>query len=398
MLEIEGIKIATANSSIKYKNRDDLLLVRLPENSIAAAVFTQSDIVGDCIITARNNLLENGNIRGLIVNAGNANVFNGDAGKKAVANINSKVADLLNATKEEIYSFSTGVIGEILNDKLITDKLPQMVENLSQNENLWNKAAKAILTTDLREKKISKKFQISGQEIKINAIAKGSGMIAPNMATMLSYIFTDINIDQKILQQIFTEINEISFNSITVDSDSSTSDAAMIISTKKANNPKITDINDPNLEIFKKNLTQIMIYLAKEIVFDGEGAEKLITINVKNAKSPDSAKKIAFSIANSPLVKTAIAGEDPNWGRILMAIGKAKEKIDPTKISIKIGNNKIVTNGAKDDNYNEGKTHNYLKNKEISIEIDLNHGKFSRIIWSCDFTETYIKINKDYRS
>jgi len=250
MLEIEGIKIATANSSIKYKNRDDLLLVRLPENSIAAAVFTQSDIVGDCIITARNNLLENGNIRGLIVNAGNANVFNGDAGKKAVANINSKVADLLNATKEEIYSFSTGVIGEILNDKLITDKLPQMVENLSQNENLWNKAAKAILTTDLREKKISKKFQISGQEIKINAIAKGSGMIAPNMATMLSYIFTDINIDQKILQQIFTEINEISFNSITVDSDSSTSDAAMIISTKKANNPKITDINDPNLEIF----------------------------------------------------------------------------------------------------------------------------------------------------
>jgi glutamate N-acetyltransferase/amino-acid N-acetyltransferase len=398
MLEIEGIKIATANSSIKYKNRDDLLLVRLPENSIAAAVFTQSDIVGDCIITARNNLLENGNIRGLIVNAGNANVFNGDAGKKAVANINSKVADLLNATKEEIYSFSTGVIGEILNDKLITDKLPQMVENLSQNENLWNKAAKAILTTDLREKKISKKFQISGQEIKINAIAKGSGMIAPNMATMLSYIFTDINIDQKILQQIFTEINEISFNSITVDSDSSTSDAAMIISTKKANNPKITDINDPNLEIFKKNLTQIMIYLAKEIVFDGEGAEKLITINVKNAKSPDSAKKIAFSIANSPLVKTAIAGEDPNWGRILMAIGKAKEKIDPTKISIKIGNNKIVTNGAKDDNYNEGKTHNYLKNKEISIEIDLNHGKFNRIIWSCDFTETYIKINKDYRS
>jgi glutamate N-acetyltransferase / amino-acid N-acetyltransferase len=397
MLEIEGIKIATANSAIKYKNRDDLLLVKLPENSIAAAVFTQSDIVGDCIITARNNL-KNGNIRALIVNAGNANVFNGDAGKKAVANINGIAADLLNVAKEEIYSFSTGVIGEILNDHLITDKLPQMVENFDQNENLWHKAAKAILTTDLREKKISKKFQINGQEIKINAIAKGSGMIAPNMATMLSYIFTDINIDQKILQQIFTEINEISFNSITVDSDSSTSDAAMIISTKNAQNGKITDINDPDLAIFRQNLSKIMIYLAKEIVFDGEGAKKLIAINVKNAKSSDSAKKIAFSIANSPLVKTAIAGEDPNWGRILMAIGKAEEKIDPTKISIKIGDNKIVTNGIKDINYDEDKTHNYLKNKEISIEIDLNIGKFNRTVWSCDFTEGYIKINKDYRS
>ncbi len=257
---------------------------------------------------------------------------------------------------------------------------------------------KAILTTDLTVKKISKEFEIAGQKIKINAIAKGSGMIAPNMATMLSYIFTDINIDQKILQEVFSQINEISFNSITVDSDSSTSDAAMIFATKKAKNPKITDINDPNLKIFQEHLTEIMIYLAKEIVADGEGAKKLIEINVKNAASEISAKKIAFSIANSPLVKTAIAGADPNWGRILMALGKVGEKIDPTKINIKIGDNKIVTNGNKDSSYDENKTHHYLKNSKIYIEIDLNIGNFNWVVWSCDFNEEYIKINKDYRS
>ena len=397
MLKIEGIKIATINSKIKYKNRDDLLLIYLPKGTIAAGVFTQSDIVGDCIITARQNL-KKGLAQALIVNAGNANVFNGKLGQESVNNINFTASDLFNCPQEHIYSFSTGVIGEVLQDKLITDKLPQMVQNLKQNDISWQKAAQAILTTDLTDKKISKEFEISGEKIKINAIAKGSGMIAPNMATMLSYIFTNINIDQKVLQQIFSQINEVSFNSITVDSDSSTSDAAMIFSTKKAQNPEINDINDPNLNIFKKNLQEIMIYLAKEIVFDGEGAQKLIEINVKNAKSEESAKKIAFAVANSPLVKTAIAGEDPNWGRILMAIGKVAEKIDPNKISIKIGDNNIVTNGIKDDSYDENKTHNYLKNKEIYIEINLNIANFNRRVWSCDFTEEYIKINKDYRS
>jgi glutamate N-acetyltransferase/amino-acid N-acetyltransferase len=397
MLEIEGIKISTTNSGIKYKNRDDLLLVELPKSSIAAGVFTKSDIVGDCIIESRKNI-KNGFARLLLVNAGNANVFNGEFGKQAVQNIHQTLINLFNCKKEEIYSFSTGVIGEILEDNLITKKLPKMQQNLTQNISSWQKASAAILTTDLMEKKISKEFEIDGQEIKINAIAKGSGMIAPNMATMLSYIFTNINIDQNILQQIFSEINEISFNSITVDSDTSTSDAAMIFSTKKANNQKITDINDPNLIIFKEKLKEVMIYLAKKIVSDGEGAKKLITINVKNAKSEISAKKIAFSVANSPLVKTAIAGEDPNWGRILMAIGKVSEKIDPSKISIKIGDNQIVTKGSKDKYYDEHKTHNYLKNNEIYIEINLDMDSFDRVVWSCDFTEDYIKINKDYRS
>tara|TARA_B110000259_G_scaffold26173_1_gene27044 strand:+ start:22622 stop:23815 length:1194 start_codon:yes stop_codon:yes gene_type:complete len=397
MLEIEGVKIATINSGIKYKDRDDLLLIEMPKGSIVSGVFTKSNIVGDCITEARKNI-KNGSVKSLIVNSGNANVFNGKFGQEAVNNINKTAANLFNCKQEEVYSFSTGVIGEILNDKLITEKLPKMFRKLDQNEDSWEKAASAILTTDLKTKKISKKFEINGQKVRINAIAKGSGMIAPNMATMLSFIFTDINIDQKILQKIFSEINEISFNSITVDSDTSTSDAAMIFSTKKVGNYEITDINDPSLVIFKEKLSEIMIYLAKEIVADGEGAKKLIEINLRNAKSHISAKNIAFSVANSPLVKTAIAGSDPNWGRILMAVGKVGEKIDPTKINIKIGDNNIVTNGEKDPSYSEEKTHNYLKSDKIYIEIDLNIGSFSRRVWSCDFNEEYIKINKDYRS
>jgi len=397
MLEIEGIKIATINSGIKYKDRDDLLLIEMPKGSIVSGVFTKSNIVGDCITEARKNI-KNGSVKSLIVNSGNANVFNGKFGQEAVNNINKTAANLFNCKQEEVYSFSTGVIGEILNDKLITEKLPKMFQKLDQNEDYWEKAASAILTTDLKTKKISKKFEINGQKVRINAIAKGSGMIAPNMATMLSFVFTDINIDQKILQKIFSEINEISFNSITVDSDTSTSDAAMIFSTKKVGNYEITDINDPSLVIFKEKLSEIMIYLAKEIVADGEGAKKLIEINLRNAKSHISAKNIAFSVANSPLVKTAIAGSDPNWGRILMAVGKVGEKIDPTKINIKIGDNNIVTNGEKDPSYSEEKTHNYLKSDKIYIEIDLNIGSFSRRVWSCDFNEEYIKINKDYRS
>ena len=397
MLEIEGVKIATINSGIKYKDRDDLLLIEMPKGSIVSGVFTKSNIVGDCITEARKNI-KNGSVKSLIVNSGNANVFNGKFGQEAVNNINKTAANLFNCKQEEVYSFSTGVIGEILNDKLITEKLPKMFQKLDQNEDYWEKAASAILTTDLKTKKIRKKFEINGQKVRINAIAKGSGMIAPNMATMLSFIFTDINIDQKILQKIFSEINEISFNSITVDSDTSTSDAAMIFSTKKVGNYEITDINDPSLVIFKEKLSEIMIYLAKEIVADGEGAKKLIEINLRNAKSHISAKNIAFSVANSPLVKTAIAGSDPNWGRILMAVGKVGEKIDPTKINIKIGDNNIVTNGEKDPSYSEEKTHNYLKSDKIYIEIDLNIGSFSRRVWSCDFNEEYIKINKDYRS
>lgn len=397
MLKINGIKISTINSGIKYQNRDDLLLVELPDNSIAAGVVTQNKIVGDCIIAARNNL-QQGKAKALIVNAGNANVFNGKYGYEAVKNINSTLAKLFSTDLEQIYSFSTGVIGEILDYKLITDKLPKMLENLDQNDNSWQNAANAILTTDLRAKNISREFNIAGETIKINAIAKGSGMIAPNMATMLCYIFTDINIDQQILQKIFTQINEISFNSISVDSDTSTSDAAMIFSTKKAKNQKIKDINDPNINIFIENLTEIMLYLAKEIVFDGEGAQKLIEIAIKNAKSEISAKKMAFAIGNSPLVKTAIAGCDPNWGRIMMALGKSGEDFDINKVSLKIGDNIIIQNGQKFPNYSENNTHNYLKNEQIKIEIDLNIGNFNRTIWSCDFTEEYIKINKDYRS
>lgn len=399
MIEISGIKLATINCGIKYKNRDDLLLVTFDENTAVAGVFTKSSASAAPVNWCKK-VIEKGLARALIVNAGNANAFTGKEGDAAVKRVTSKIAELIKCDVKEVFMSSTGVIGERLKDNLIIDALPNLMNNLSNHEAAWNKAAKAIMTTDTFEKSAFGIARIAGQDVKINGFAKGSGMIAPNMATMLAYIFTDANIESNVLQNILSEINEETFNAITVDSDCSTNDTALLFATKKAHHEKITDINDPNLADFKKALKEIILDLAKKIVIDGEGATKLISIKVIGAKSKTAAKNIALSIANSPLVKTAIAGADPNWGRIIMAVGKSGEEIDQTKIGIKIGSSVIAENGEINPNYVEKVAHEYLKGKEIEIEVDINLStkENSSIVWTCDLTEGYIKINKDYRS
>jgi glutamate N-acetyltransferase/amino-acid N-acetyltransferase len=403
MFEIQGIKIATGNCGLKYKNRDDLLLIKFDEGTAVAGVFTKSSTSAAPVNWCRD-IVKNGVAGALIVNAGNANAFTGQEGDAAVKLVVSNVADLVGCDVSDVYMSSTGVIGERLKHELITAALPKFVSNFASDEKAWERAAKAIMTTDTFEKHVEKTAKIGNVEVKINGFAKGSGMIAPNMATMLGYIFTDANIDAKVLQEILSDLNEETFNAITVDSDQSTNDTVLLFATKKAKHKLITDINDPELSNFKIALKDLMLDLAKKIVIDGEGATKLIEIAVLGAQSKIAAKNIALSIANSPLVKTAIAGSDPNWGRIIMAVGKSGEKVDPLKLGIKIGDSVIAENGERNLNYVEKVAHQYLLGKEVRIEVDINlvsgdqKQLNSATVWTCDFTEGYIKINKDYRS
>ena len=403
MFEISGIHIAAGNCGLKYKNRDDLLLIKFDEETAVAGVFTKSSTSAAPVNWCRK-IIKNGVARALIVNAGNANAFTGKEGDDALKIVVNKVAELVGCNIEEVYMSSTGVIGERLKHELITVALPGFINNFTTDDKAWQRAAKAIMTTDTFEKHIGKIAKIGNVEVKINGFAKGSGMIAPNMATMLGYIFTDANIDAQILQKILSELNEETFNAITVDSDQSTNDTVLLFSTKKAKHKLITDINDPELSDFKTVLKELMLDLAKKIVIDGEGATKLIEIAVLGAESKIAAKNIALSIANSPLVKTAIAGSDPNWGRIIMAVGKSGEKVDQLKLGIKIGDSVIAENGERRSDYVEKIAHQYLLGKEVKIEVDINlvNGEQkllnSATVWTCDFTEGYIKINKDYRS
>jgi glutamate N-acetyltransferase/amino-acid N-acetyltransferase len=399
MRPIPNIKLATVNCGLKYKNRDDLLLITLPQDTAIAGVFTKSSMAAAPVQLCQKNLLQK-KARALIVNAGNANAFTGDFGIDAAKKITDAVAKNINCSSDEVFMSSTGVIGERLKDELIIDYLPDLIAKLSDDQDSWSNASKAIMTTDTFAKFASKTLKICGEEIVINGFAKGSGMIAPNMATMLGYIFTNANISAIVLQTILSELNDQTFNSITVDSDTSTNDTVLLFSTKQANHQEIKNIEDCNLDEFKESLKEIMLNLAKQIVTDGEGASKLIEIEVVGAASKKSAKIIAMSIANSPLVKTAIAGSDPNWGRIIMAIGKSEQKNLPEKLGIKIGEFIIVEDGKLVKNYNENPVHQYLKGKEINITVNINlsNNKNSAKVWSCDFTEEYIKINKDYRS
>ena len=399
MKPIQNIKLATINCGLKYKNRDDLLLVELPENTAVAGVFTKSSMAAAPVQFCRQNLTQK-KARALIVNAGNSNAFTGVGGAQATKKIADEVAKLLNCNLSQVFMSSTGVIGERLKDELIIASLPDLTKKLSSEEQCWQQAAKAIMTTDTFAKSASKTLKISGQEVIINGFAKGSGMIAPNMATMLGYIFTNANICSTLLQNLLSQFNEQTFNSITVDSDTSTNDTVLLFATREAKHQKIRDINDPNLAEFKTALKDLMLELAKQIVVDGEGATKLIEIEVLGATSQKSAKIIALAIANSPLVKTALAGADPNWGRIIMAIGKSEQEVLPEKLSIKIGEFAIVENGELIKNYDEKPVHQYLQGNEIKIIVNINLGENANCakVWTCDFTEGYIKINKDYRS
>jgi glutamate N-acetyltransferase / amino-acid N-acetyltransferase len=394
---IKGIKIATINCGIKYKNRDDLLLIAFENEVNVAGVFTSSSMPAASVVWCKNNI-KNGTAKALIVNAGNANAFTGKAGEEAVLLTAQKAAKELGCKESEVFISSTGVIGETLKVDLITTAIPQMAQNFISDESAWDKASRAIMTTDTKPKLIKKTCEISGKKVSIVGFAKGSGMIAPNMATMLGYIFTDADIASQALQNLLKEVTEESFNSITVDSDQSTNDTVLLFATKTAQNHTISDSSSKEILSFKAALHEVALGLAKMIVVDGEGAKKLIEVEVDGARNKEQAKKVAFSIANSPLVKTAIAGCDPNWGRIVMAVGKSCSETSPEKIIVKIGDYQLTKDGAKHPDYVEKLVHEYLKNSEVKISVNLGIGASSAVVWTCDLNEEYIKINKDYRS
>ena len=394
-IQINGLEFKVFKSGIK-KNFTDLLLVTLPKFSSISGVFTKSKTPSASVIDCKKKInLKTNSVRCLVVNSGNANAFTGIKGTKAVNKITKYLSNLYNCNENEVYSSSTGVIGEELNPSKIISciktKRPAFVNSIEE-------AAKSIMTTDTFPKYAISKVKYKNFEVNIVGIAKGSGMIAPNMGTMLAYIFTDLNVSSKVLQKILTDENDRTFNSITVDSDTSTSDTCLLISTNQLKNKRIINFSDKFLNSFKKCISNIMLNLAKQIVIDGEGAKKIIEITVENAKTINSAKKIAFSIANSPLVKTAIAGEDANWGRIVMAIGKSYETIDQNKIKIRFGKYLVTKNSMKYSKYSEKNLTKYLKNKEIKISIDIGMGKHKWTVYTCDLTEEYIRINADYRS
>lgn len=391
---VKGVLIATAETGLKYKEREDLLLVSFPDGAHMAGVFTQSKCSSAPVEWCRAKL-ENGKpARALLVNAGNANAFTGKAGDKAMASTIMAVADALDCGRDQIYVASTGVIGEVLEADQINGHIKKISNSMSAD--LWTSAANSIRTTDTFPKVATRTAQVAGKKVVINGIAKGSGMIAPDMATMLGFIFTDAGIEQQALQTMLRQATDTSFNAITVDSDTSTSDTLMIFSTGREN--MINDADDPKLEDFKSKLFDLCHDLALQIVRDGEGAKKLISINISGAENNRAAKRIALSIANSPLVKTAIAGEDANWGRIVMAVGKAGEKASRDDLKILIGGQKVTEHGMGIDGFDEQKCTEHLKGQEIDIDVDVGIADGTSTVWTCDLTYDYIRINADYRS
>ena len=392
---VNGVRMATAKTESKYKGRPDLLLIDLVSGTSVAGVLTKSTAPGHPVIWCRDKL-QKGKARGLVVNAGNANVFNGKSGMQAVEAIAKSVGTLLHCAKNEVYVASTGVIGERLDPTKIVEKIATLKDDL-QNQN-WKDAAIAITTTDTFPKGSHRVVKVGKTSVNLVGIAKGSGMIAPDMATMLGFIFTDAQIPAQILQKLLTRNVKSTFNSITVDGDTSTSDTLLLFATGVAEHSVPSNDHDPILKEFEIGLNEVMLDLAKQIVRDGEGAQKLIKINVSGASSPTSARRIGLSIANSPLVKTAIAGEDANWGRVVMAVGKSGEKADRDKLGVWFGGIKIAENGGVVDNYDERPVAKHMQGHEVIIDVDVGVGRGTATVWTCDLTHGYININADYRS
>ena len=390
---IKGVNFSFASAGIKYQGRNDVMLAILDPGTEIAGVFTSSSTRSFAVIDCEEKIhLKDSSLgAAIVVNSGNANVFTGSKGKISVEAITSTVSEVLNIPLSRVFSSSTGVIGEELPHNLIIDALNKMVAD--KTEHGIFEAAKTIMTTDTYPKGSVRKILTEEGEITIVGIAKGSGMIAPNMATMLVYLFTDASVKKEVLQSYLSEINEKTFNSISVDGDTSTSDTVLMAATGQSG-IRI----EKNDKIFSQGLTSLMTDLAHQVVKDGEGASKFVEINILNAKNSSDAKTHAKSIANSPLVKTAIAGVDPNWGRIVMAIGKSGAQAERDKIKIFFGDILIAENGWVAPNYSEEIGAQYMKNTAIKISVDLGLGVANTTFWTCDFTSDYISINADYRS
>ncbi|MGF7157511.1 bifunctional glutamate N-acetyltransferase/amino-acid acetyltransferase ArgJ [Bartonella heixiaziensis] len=394
---LSGVRIATAEAGIKYKGRTDLLFIVFDEPASVAGVFTRSKCPSAPVEHCRASL-PHGVARGVVVNSGNANAFTGRKGKQTTDAIARAAAGALKVKENEIFIASTGVIGEPMDASCVVNLLPTMA--VTAEEGNWLEAAKAIMTTDTFPKLSTRRFDCGGETVTINGIAKGAGMIAPDMATMLSFVVSDADISSDILQSMLTEAVQGSFNSITVDSDTSTSDTLMMFATGKAKRdlPPLTSKSDPRYEVFSKQLSALLHELALQVVCDGEGARHLIEVNVTGATTESSAKTIALSIANSPLVKTAIAGEDANWGRVVMAVGKAGVEVDRDLLTIWFGEHRLAINGERDPEYREETIGAYMQGKHITIHVDIGLGIGNATVWSCDLTKEYIMINGDYRS
>jgi glutamate N-acetyltransferase/amino-acid N-acetyltransferase len=390
---VAGVRLAVGEAGIRYKGRTDVLLAEFAEGTTVAGVFTKNLCPGAPVTYCRE-VLRGGIARGLVVNAGNANVFNGIAGIRAVEATAAAAAATLQVAPETIFLASTGVIGEPLPAQKIVAVMDRLKADLHPDR--LTQAASAIMTTDTFPKAATRTARLGGTEVRITGIAKGSGMIAPDMATMLSFIFTDAAIPAPALQAMLTKSVDHSFNAITIDSDTSTSDTVLLFATGQAGN-KPTD--DPKqLADFRRALGEVTHDLAMLVVRDGEGAAKLIEITVDGAVSNHSAKRIALSIANSPLVKTAIAGEDANWGRIVMAVGKAGEPADRDKLAIAVGGTWMAKAGGVVPGYNEAPVVAHMRGREIKIDVDLGLGQGRATVWTCDLTHGYIDINGSYRS
>ncbi len=409
--QIDGLEMASISADLYGDGRDDLALFYFSKGANYATITTSNSITSEFI--PWNNNSHKKMVKGLMVNTKNANTFTGKQGKESIDLLAKNLSRILTIkeskskkgtsetvkTKDLIFA-STGVIGEEFPAEKIKDRLPDLVDKLrkEQNKMYWLKIASAIMTTDTKPKVAYEEVIFGDELIRICGVAKGSGMIAPNLATMLSFIFTNADINSNLLKTLLKRAAANSFNAITVDGDQSTNDMVSIFSTRSLKIGQNLSLNDKVLQKFELALKKLCLNLAKQVVVDGEGAKKFLTINVINAKSLGSAKNIAFSIANSPLVKTAAAGEDPNWGRIVMGIGKSGELIDSKKLKIKIGSFIVAENGKVSESYDEEKLKEYMKWDSIEIEVNLKLGNDAFKCFTCDFTHDYIDINADYRN
>jgi glutamate N-acetyltransferase/amino-acid N-acetyltransferase len=398
MPAIAGVKLATAAAGIRYQGRTDVLLAVLDKGTTVAGVFTQSKCPSAPVDWCRAKL-SRGTARALVVNSGNANAFTGKTGRQSTAMTASIAAKAVGCSPNEVFLASTGVIGEPLDATKFDGVLGGLAESAEPGE--WMSAAKAIMTTDTFPKVATKSVKLGKTKVTINGMAKGSGMIAPDMATMLSFVFTDAPLSSSVLQSLLKSGVEDTFNAVTVDGDTSTSDTLLAFATgtaAKNGAPKIRRASDPRLKAFTKAFREVLADLSEQVARDGEGARKLVEIIVEGAVAKSSARRIAMSVANSPLVKTAIAGEDANWGRVVMAVGKAGEPANRDKLSISFNGIRVAKSGARDPSYDEAEVSTAMKRPKITIKISLGLGKGRDRVLTCDLTKEYVAINGDYRS
>ena len=395
MPPIAGVAVAGMACGLKPGGVKDLFLADLAPGTAIAGVLTRSRCPAATVDWCRQRL-PGGRARAVVVNSGNANAFTGDRGQAAGALTVAAAVEVFGCPPEEIFVASTGVIGEPLPSDHIAGSLPALSTRVSADA--WLTAAEAIMTTDTFPTGASRRAEIAGAQVILNGIAKGSGMIGPDMATMLAFVFTDAAIDPGVLQTLVRRGCDRSFNCITVDGDTSTNDTVLLLATGKAEHPRIDDSKDPRLRDFTRQLDDLMIDLAQQIARDGEGAQKLVTIHVSGAASARAARRIGLSIGNSPLVKTAIAGEDANWGRVVMAVGKAGERAERDRLSIAFGGVEIARDGRAVAAYDEAPVSQHLRGREIEIAVDVGVGRGKATVWTCDLTHGYVDINADYRS